>query len=215
MKKVIITLSLFAFITVMAAQSNRDYDIQIIIKDTAINDIEKLDLVLLDKYAKVYQQKDANGSYFEYDLTFTEDGIKTRINGDTRHGFVVEQTLPRQAFFKILKTYYPNGYLKMKGKLLGGGLTIVGEWEFYDENGQLTHVVNEDKKFGKFGYYELLLFLYQQGYIDLETGENRGVANFVYNVEKKQWTVDVFVGTWYSFTIDGETGEVLSKKGLR
>ena len=91
---------------------------------------------------------------------------------------------------------------------------MVGEWEYYDENGELTQVIDEDKKFGKFGYNELLLFLDQQGHINLETGENRENTQFAYNVENKQWGVRTMNDRYWVtvYVIDGETGEIINKK---
>jgi len=175
---------------------------------------DKLEFALLDKFAKKIEKTDAQGTYYDYDWTFTENGIETRLFGDTRNGFTVWQTPPKPAFFKIYKEYYPNGYLKLKGKRMGGGGTMVGEWEYYDENTKLTSVVNEDKKYGKFGYNELLLFLHQEKHIDIETGDNREKVNSKYDVETKQWYV-LATGLLFwmtEYTIDGETGEVLSKE---
>lgn len=91
---------------------------------------------------------------------------------------------------------------------------MVGIWEHFDESGQLIKTVDEDEKFGKFGYNELLLFLHQQGHINLETGENRERTTFGYNIETGRWwarTIDS--GYWVTrYIIDGETGEVISKE---
>ena len=181
-------------------------------KDTMT--IDKLDFELLDKLAKKAEKKDDKGTYIEYDWSFTENDIKTRLVGDTRDGFVMTQIPPKPAFFTIYKTYYPNGFIKYKGNYFGHKTSMTGVWEYYDEHGKLTHVINEDEKFGKFGYNEVLLFLHQQGNINIESGENRERFTLTYNVEKKQWGVDVmnvsYQGTRY--LIDGETGEVIEKK---
>jgi hypothetical protein len=187
-----------------------------IIEDSVTNDkeIDKLDFTLLEQNAKKSQQKDAKGIYFEYDWKFTENGIETRVCGNKREGFVMWQTSPKPAFFKILKTYYPNGYLKKKGKCMGGGYTMVGVWEYYDESGQLTSKVDEDEKFGKFDYNELLLFLHQKDHLNIETGENRENVSFNYDKNIKQWWVEATSSTFWitEYIIDGETGVIIDKK---
>ena len=175
---------------------------------------DKLEFALLDKLANKTEIKDAKGTYYDYEWTFSENGIETRLFGDTRNGFFMCQTPPKPAFFQIYKEYYPNGYLKLKGKRMGGGATMIGEWEYYDESGKLTSTVDEDKNFDKFGYNELLLFLHQEKHIDIETGDNREKVNFGYDVESKQWYVLVTGPLFWmtEYTIDGQTGEVLSKE---
>lgn len=97
---------------------------------------------------------------------------------------------------------------------MGNGHTKIGVWEHFDESGLLIKTVDEDKKFGKFGYNEVLLFLHQQGYINFETGEGRERVSFGYNVETKRWWVSVVVSGWATdYIIDGETGEVISREG--
>jgi len=183
---------------------------EILSKNDTIMD-NKLDFELLDKYAEKTQKKDAKGIYFQYYWMFTETDY---LSGNTRNGFVVWQTPPKPAFFKIYKEYHPNGYLRLKGKRMGGGATMIEEWEYYDEKGQLTSKKNEDDKFGKFSYNELLLFLQHEGHLNLVTGENREKVDFGYNVEIKQWNVYAIDANFWvtEYVIDGETGEVISKK---
>lgn len=175
---------------------------------------DKLDLALLDKFAKKSPKEDEQGIYYEYDWTLSENDTITWWFGNTREGFIMWQTPPSPAFFKIYKEYYPNGYLKLKGKRMGGDYTLIGEWEYYNENGELVHTWNEDEKFDAFGYNELLLFLHQQKHINTETGENRERVDFGYDVEKKQWWVETTSSRYWitKYIIDGKTGEVIDKK---
>lgn len=175
---------------------------------------DNLDLFLLEQNAEKIPM-DNSGKFFFYQWEFiADDDTEIQIKGNKINGFVELQIPPKPAFFKIYKEYYPNGDLKIKGKRMGTGATMVGEWEYYDENGQLAAQKNEDEKFGKFGHNELLLFLAQQGHINLETGENREKADFGYNSETKQWEVYVTSLLFWitEYIIDGETGEVISKK---
>ena len=179
---------------------------------------DKLNFELLDKYAKKTQMNDgAGGVYFHYDWTFApkdrDRDFSDYLSGNTIRGFFVWQTPPKPAFFQIYSEYYPNGNIKRRSKdMMGGG--GIGEEKHYDENGTLTHVINNDEKFGKFGYNEVLLFLHQQGHINLETGENRSGLHFVYHADTKQWYAGTMSSTFWQtdYIIDGETGEVISKE---
>jgi len=189
-------------------------DIQTI-KNTIMSDIEnRLDFDLLDKFAERTVRTDFIGEFVNYRWSFTdESGTEIRLFGDTRSHFTMWEPPPKPAFHQIFREFHSSGYLKEIGKLMGS-VTEIGIWKYFDEAGNLIKTVDEDKKFGKFGYNELLLFLHQQGYINLETGENRKGARFGYNVETGQWDVSVRVGAWLTrYVIDGETGEVLSKEG--
>jgi len=184
-------------------------------KDVSTSD--RLDFDLLEKNAEKNESLGEN--HVHYDWEYTEDGAKTRLFGDKKTGFIMQQTPPMPAFFMIYKEYHPNGILKSKGKRTGGGSASskIGEWEYYDKNGKLTSKVDEDAKFGKFGYDELLRFLHEKGHINLETGENREGPECRYDAKTRRWyaTTNSINGPnhyWMtSYTIDGETGEALEK----
>ena len=174
----------------------------------------KLDFKLLDKYAEKSQREDTLGTYFEYYWSFTDKkGTESELFGNIREGFVVSQTPPKPAFYHIYKEYFPNGNLKEKGKFLGEG-TMIGEWEYYNETGQLVSKKNEDAKFGRFGCNELLSFLHQQKHINVKTGENREKIRIVFNEENKQWFVRTTNPRYWiiEYVINGETGEIIDKK---
>ena len=207
MKKVISIIGIVAVVANSCGQTNNNQNNTIMVEKDTLN------FELLDKYANKLEIQDAMGVYFDYDWTFTENDTETRVFGNKRRGFAMWQTPPKPAFFQIAKQYYPNGYLQLKGKCMYDGVTKIGEWEYYNENGELISKVDEDKKFGRFGYNELLLFLHQQKHINIETGENRENVRFGYDVEKKQWGVVITDSSYWitEYTIDGKTGEVISK----
>ena len=113
MKKIIIILALLSANLGFSQSING-------IKDTIMDD--QLNFELLDKFARETEYRDERGVYFDYYWFFTENGTDTQLFGDTRNGFTVWQTPPAPAFFIILKSYYPNGYLKRKGKCMWGNL---------------------------------------------------------------------------------------------
>lgn len=206
-----IFLAIVLFVSYIQIYGNKVSDNIQIINDSIMG--HKLNFELLDKYAtRKWQMKDSIGEYIYYSWKFTENGVETHLSGSTRNGFSVWQTPPAPAFFKIYKEFYSNGYLKLKGKCMGSN-TRVGLWKYFDETGKLIKTVDEDAKFGKFGYNELLLFLHEQGHINIETGENRERTDFGYNTELKQWDVYTISNYWITeYAIDGETGEVIEKK---
>jgi len=204
-------LVILCIICLHAHGTKQNNDIKTINKTTMEN---RLDFDLLNKFARPTHMRDEIGEFVSYHWVFTdESGTRIHLNGNTRRGFAERQSPPPPAFYRILRAYHPNGYLRRTGKVLGNS-TLIGEWREYDETGMLIRTVDEDKKFGKFGYNEVLLFLHQQGYINLETGENRRGLHLVYHVEIRQWFVAVRVMSRDTiYTIDGETGEILSKEG--
>ena len=137
-----------------------------------------------------------------------------------------EQILPKPAFLKQYREFYLSGFIKAKGLSFGnlavGGNGIkVGKWIYFDPGGKILKVVDEDNKFGKFGYQELLAFLDAEGLIDIKTGKNRDkVKAFFEKSEEgnKIWTVEVtteFLADAYSrgwkYKLDGDSGKVLDK----
>jgi len=82
---------------------------------------------------------------------------------------------PAPNFYIVGKTFYPNGKLKSKGKIVGQYLSI-GIWQYYDEQGHLTKEVDEDRKFGRIKLNDILKFIDKEGHINLSTGEGREYA---------------------------------------
>ena len=138
---------------------------------------------------------------------------------------------PWPAYYKIVKGFYPNGNLKVVGKVVGEHISI-GETIYYDEQGNITRV-DEDKKFGKIKIEDILKFIEKEGHINLETGEgfetikiynNGGVQPIpsrfgIYpnSGESMYWAIIIFAAPWNDFMetvygIDKDTGEVVSKE---
>ncbi|TRX36174.1 hypothetical protein FNW52_09110 [Flavobacterium sp. ZT3R18] len=149
---------------------------------------------------------------------------------------------PKPAFYTIYKLYYKNsGIIKEKGKYFGEcdpGSTImkIGIWTYFDEQGKVIREEDEDKKFGAFGYNEVLAFLDHEGQINLRNGKNREKLEIYYDFSKnsseKLWKVVVEKGKPYSvpnldgmdgermeqkvktYYLDGNTGEIIARKDL-
>ena len=138
---------------------------------------------------------------------------------------------PMPNYYWVQKRFYPNGNLKAIVKIVGSNLAI-GETIYYDEEGRIEKVVDEDEKFGKIKVEDLLKFIEDEGHINLETGEGiesveireDGGVNPVSsrfgissNVrEDKYWVITIYAQPWNTYTrtayhIDKDTGEVLYK----
>jgi hypothetical protein len=177
--------------------------------------IEKtIDFEFLEKIAEKYPMPGHENYYQYYLKRELPDHAISIIDGNRIDGFDEWVTPPVPAFYQIFITYYANGNLKKYGKIIGGGGIRIGIWEYYDEKGNKVKEVNEDEKFGKFGYNELLQFLHLNKYINLETGENRDQLIIVFDEKDKKWGVnvtDIYYVTTY-LVIDGETGKIKSEE---
>ncbi|TRX36180.1 hypothetical protein FNW52_09140 [Flavobacterium sp. ZT3R18] len=136
---------------------------------------------------------------------------------------------PKPAFYTIYKSYYKsNDGIKAKGKYFGKcdpGSTImkIGIWTYFDEQGKVIREEDEDKKFGAFGYNELLTFLDQEKVINLRTGKNReNFSAFINDTElkgRKIWHVKVYTDkTRYKgvrYLLDFNTGALLMKFSIK
>ena len=141
----------------------------------------------------------------------------------------------KKQFYTIYNHYYASTFnLKERGKFFGSGQGVAGEghkeklkigiWDEYDEKGDLIKQTDEDKKFGKFGYNELLKFMDKEKKISLKNGVVQGNSGkplfdtyFIYSdiSNKKLWIVSIFnsegEATKGGCFIDGNTGRVLKK----
>lgn len=166
---------------------------------------EKLDIKWLQKKAKKTVYDTGDVSYY---LEYKEKGTKVIIEGDNEDGYT-EIRIPKNAYYEIYKEYYPNGVLKQKGSLFGEH-TAIGMWYFFDEQGNLAETVNEDEKFGKFGYLDVLDFLIKSSYVEKNTHKGILKINIVFSVEDLTWQIRVTMPDYKinDYTIDGNTGEI-------
>lgn len=101
------------------------------------------------------QQKNKIGMVEKYNFKDTENGTKTFSynNGDwliqiyPKPYMAQCEYAPAKEFYVLVIGYHFNGFIKEKGKMLGR--VKFGIWEYFDENGNLTEAVDEDKKFSK------------------------------------------------------------------
>ncbi|MGJ1419899.1 hypothetical protein ACR79T_09755 [Sphingobacterium spiritivorum] len=110
-----------------------------------------------------------------------------------------QELLPKPSFLVCYKEFYPNGNLKLKELLLSETVKV-GKSEYYNQEGQPERTVNEDEKFGKVKYQQVLNFLDSKGYINTKDGSGRlnedGTPKYdiQYQAKDKQWIIILYQG---------------------
>ncbi|MCL1933998.1 MAG: hypothetical protein FWF53_09345 [Candidatus Azobacteroides sp.] len=137
----------------------------------------------------------------------SENGSVIEIVGDKNIG-VNELQYPVNKLYTIQKIFYPNLNIKYKGFNLKG--VKIGKGDYYDEYGNIT-VKNEDEKFGKFDYNQLILFLDKKGYVDIQKGNWKNVVDIEFDNDndKKLWKVYINDGIPRQLVIDGNSGKII------
>ncbi|MCL1942975.1 MAG: hypothetical protein FWF54_05440 [Candidatus Azobacteroides sp.] len=109
-------------------------------------------------------------------------------------------------FYNIYKEYYPDG----KIKLLEYRLYDIkfGSSEHYDKQGNKT-LINEDEKFGKFDYNQLILFLNKKNYVDIQKRNWKNVFELEFDNDKKLWEVYINGEVLRQLVIDGNSGKII------
>ena len=205
MKYVIIVLLCLCGINSCAGQNNKNME-------------EKLDIKKLERKGEKTVYVDGKISYeWEYKEI---DGTRVIIEGDEEDGYT-ENRIPKNSYYRIYKEYYPNGILEMKSKRFGN--TLIGMNYYFAKNGTLMKTIDEDKKFGKFGYRDLLNFLIEKDYVEKDTYKGlfesyNGISvKVVFSEEDLTWRIRVKTPGYIinDYIIDGNTGEIMEHKVFR
>ena len=137
---------------------------------------------------------------------------------------------PVPEFYMVYKTFYPNGNIESVGKIIGEDLRI-GDRVYFDDRGNITEIVDEDKKLGKIKVKDILKFIEKEGYINLSTGEGRECAvitpdgsgyikhgrfSIIWG-EKEYFVIIIAWGRWNDnletvYKMDKKTGKKISKE---
>ncbi|TRX36178.1 hypothetical protein FNW52_09130 [Flavobacterium sp. ZT3R18] len=190
------------------------------------------------------QEKKGDYMFEKFDFASRDNNYKEYKKGNSEHSFFLKDGSefltvvykegcemwilpPKPAFYTVNKVYYRGGIIKEKGKYFGkfdlGSTPIkIGVWTYFDEQGKVIREEDEDKKFGNFGYNELLTFLDQEKVINLRTGKNRenfsAFINYTELKGRKIWHVKVYTDkTWYKgvrYLLDFNTGALLMKYSI-
>ncbi|MBF8458411.1 hypothetical protein IV494_14600 [Kaistella sp. G5-32] len=155
------------------------------------------------------------------------DGTKIeQYENDDGYNEIINKSAPE--FISEYNTYYKNGNLK-SSVINFKGIPIHTSIE-YNSTGDLISEKNEDKKFGKIKYTDILKILSEEKYLNLITGkgwslENGNDAiNIRFDELKKIWKVSITSGKSgaggktgsaliydHIFYIDGETGKIVGE----
>ena len=208
-------------------------------KELKGNLFDKFDYELFNNNYEGLKKGIQNGSSYIYN--------GTEFYPDSDDNWLIYIYPQKHQFYSIYNEYYRNNFnLKQRGKLFGNECynhlinqkLKIGIWYEYDEQGKLIKETDEDKKFGKFGYNELLKFLDKEKQINLNKGvyrNNSGDIDFeIYffnsnKSDKKLWKVRTKIvisdlgcdengaKIGYksnSYFIDGNTGEQIKNYQL-
>lgn len=171
-----------------------------------------------DSYSYYYDEKIENRIINKYYNETKKDGVI----------YATESIFYDNSPFVIKKTFYPNGNIKEKGLYILQGNVYKGIWYYFDENGKLTHSIDNDKPY-KFRWEDIEKFMIDHnipillGYKDKfgSTEVNRtsallfpasSVTDATLTTEKAVWTISWRGETfnqYYSATLDGENGKIL------
>lgn len=123
----------------------------------------------------------AHGEIEKYDFAATENGTKgvrfmrgqtLVIIGKISSGGITNEYAPACDFYTTYKTFHPNGMLREKGCYYFRTVAF-GEWEYYNEHGDLINTINEDTKFGKIKPQDIISLLEKEDWFDRKTGANK------------------------------------------
>jgi hypothetical protein len=78
---------------------------------------------------------------------------------------------PANKCFMIYTEFYQSGIIQRRGYMFGN--VFFGRWEYYDEQGELVRIVDEDLIFGKIKWTDILALLEKEGWFNRKTGENK------------------------------------------
>jgi hypothetical protein len=155
--------------------------------------------LIMDRfYVDLFNENHENGhwNYTAIDGT----GVETsggEINQNLPYWYYVVQLIPAHDYYWLVQSYDEYGNITSRGKYswksvrgLGGGVTKVGNWEYYDENGVKT-VMNEDAAHGEFTYEDVLRKLESRGILNRRTGKNREGLDIYFHPEERYWFVSI------------------------
>ena len=119
------------------------------------------------------------GEIERYDFVSTKNGTEDAIT--ERDGLVIEKRkfsngrawyneyAPASGFYMIQKDFRSNGMIWRRTNYLG--YVRFGMYEEFDEEGKLTKLIDEDKKFGKIKPQDIVELLEKEGWFNRKTGE--------------------------------------------
>ena len=204
MKHWVLLISILLYLHSCKAQQNTMEEQEIIIPEVD-NKFERFDI-------ESFKERKRNNSTYEH----INDSIIIYTGANAGYSIALYIA---SSYFGIVKNYYKdNGYIEIKGISFNNG-SEYGIWYKFDEQGSLIEENDTDKGYD-FGWKEVILYC-EAHKIPLTKGYvTSGFQTTIYKEENDQGT-KIWVITYQiagdqllELTLDGKTGEELSRKEL-
>lgn len=172
---------------------------------------------------KFKKSKDKGGVF----LTLTDGTKIEQYESDNGYDEIIHHYAPN--FTGQYNSYYKSGKLKSTTNTFFN--IGIGKMYEYDEKGNIKKEKDEDKKFGKVRYTDILKFLEEKKYLDLKSGKGWYLENgnnafdVTFDEESKQWRISITSGKLGPggktgtallldkiYIIDGNSGKVIGKE---
>jgi len=171
---------------------------------------------------KFNANKDKRGIY-----QFSSDGKNIEQMAGSDDEYVEEIIYPAPYFYSFQNIYDGKGNIKSSTQLLSN--VAIGKSKEFDEKGNVINEIDEDKKFGKITYSEILSLISEKNHLNLQNNkgwftDNRLVFEINFDEKTKVWTVRSLKGTHvisknspngqalsssFYHEIDGNTGKII------
>ncbi|HXB07035.1 MAG TPA: hypothetical protein VNW04_07965 [Puia sp.] len=149
------------------------------------------------------------------------DGTYIQYERESQRYFMIIQL--KDSYFMVLKRFFANGNIEMKGVMINSGEARIGIWYTYNADGKLISQENMDQSF-RFSFEKLFDLLKKEG-IKLTMGHFNG--GFHTRIDKAvdkdgprwvvQWLKDTSVmpNIIEDLTIDGRSGKILKREKVK
>ena len=188
-------------------------------KDTQNNPVSAMKKYDIEKFNA---NKDKRGIY-----QFSSDGKNIEQMAGSDEEFVEEIIYPAPYFYSFQNIYDAKGHIKSSTQLLSN--VAIGKSKEFDEKGNVIKEIDEDKKFGKITYREILKLISEKNHLNLQDNngwftDNRLVFEINFDEKTKVWTVRSLKGnhvisknspngqalsSFFYQEIDGNTGKII------
>jgi|GEM_PF-2696359 len=188
-------------------------------KDTQNNPVSVMKKFDIEKFNA---NKDKRGIY-----QFSSDGKNIEQMAGSDKEYVEEIIYPAPYFYSFQNIYDAKGHIKSSTQLISN--VAIGKSKEFDEKGNIIKEIDEDEKFGKITYSEILKLISEKNHLNLQDNngwftDNRLVFEINFDEKTKVWTVRSLKGNHvisknspngqalsssFYHEIDGNTGKII------